>query len=129
MARVPVVQVGNVLIAAIQEDLLDREAIDLQERLMMTLERTGAHGVLLDLTLVETVDSFLGRLLHEIVGGTRLMGASTVVVGIQPPVAITLVELGLELNGVRTALNVEKGMTLLGRLALGEQRVRRLHGH
>lgn len=128
MARVPVIQVGEILVAAIQEELIDREAIDLQETLMATLERTGARGVLIDLSLTETVDSFLGRLLHDVVIGTRLMGAATVVVGIQPAVAITLVELGLELKGVHTALNTDKGMALLARLPRRAGRPGRDHG-
>lgn len=120
MARVPVIQVHDTLIATVQEELRDRDALRLQEELIRALERSGARGVLLDLSSVETVDSFLGRLLHDIGAGTRLLGAHTVVVGIQPAVAITLVELGLELNGVATALNAEKGMALLRRLVTRE---------
>ena len=120
MARVPILQVADVLIATVQEDLGDRDALGLQEELAVVLERTGARGVLLDLSMVEIVDSFLGRLLNDIALGTRLMGAQTVLVGIQPAVAITLVELGLELRGVRTALNPQKGMALLRRLLARE---------
>jgi rsbT antagonist protein RsbS len=116
MARVPVIRVGETLIATVQEDLRDRDALELQETLNQTLEDTGARGVLLDLSGVDTIDSFLGRLLNELAQGARLMGAQTVVVGIQPAVAVTLVELGLELRGVRTALNADKGMLLRRRL-------------
>ncbi len=115
MARVPVIQIGDTLIATVQEELRDRDAARLQDELIGTLERTGALGVLVDLSTVQTVDSFLGRLLHEIAIAARLLGARTVVVGIQPAVAITLVELGLDLRGVTTALNAEKGMALLHR--------------
>lgn len=116
MARVPIIRVGDTLVAAVQEELLDRDALALQVDLGEALERTGAQGVLIDVSVVETVDSFLGRLLNEVAIGSRLLGAHTVVVGIQPAVAVTLVELGLELRGVRTALNVDKGLALLHRL-------------
>ena len=120
MAQVPIVRVGKVLIATVQEDLRDRDALDLQVKLGDALERTGARGVLIDVSVVEIVDSFLGRLLTETATGARLLGAHTVVVGIQPAVAITLVELGLELKGVRTALDAEKGLALLHRLIARE---------
>lgn len=113
MARVPIIRVGEVLVATIQEDLHDSDAVQLQEELTAQLERTSARGVLLDFTLVETVDSFLGRMLNDVVLAIRLLGATTVVVGIQPAVAVTLVELGLELRGVRTALDAERGMRLV----------------
>jgi rsbT antagonist protein RsbS len=116
VAQVPIVRVGKVLLATVQEDLRDQDALDLQVKLGDTLERTGARGVMIDLSVVETVDSFLGRLLNETASGARLLGAQTVVVGIQPAVAITLVELGLELKGIRTALDAEKGLALLHRL-------------
>jgi rsbT antagonist protein RsbS len=122
MARVPILQVEDVLIATVQEEMRDRDALSLQENLVATLERTGARGVMLDLSVVETVDSFLGRLLNDIAVSSRLMGAATVLVGIQPAVAITLVELGLELRGVHTALNPRKGMALLHRLLAKEDR-------
>lgn len=120
MARVPVLLVDGILIATVLEDIHDRDALRLQEDLIGALERTGARGVLLDLSVVDTIDSFLGRLLNDIAVGSRLMGALTVVVGIQPAVAITLVELGLGLRGVRTALNPQKGMVLLRRLTAEE---------
>ena len=116
MARIPVVRIGDVLIATVQEDMTDRDALDLQANLGAVLEGSEVHGVLLDLSVVDTVDSFLGRLLSDIAATTRLLGAQTVVVGMQPAVAITLVELGLQLRGVRTALTPEKGLALLRRL-------------
>lgn len=116
MAHVPIVRLGETLIATVQEELRDRDALTLQDELSSAIERLGAVGVLLDLTAVQTVDSFLGRLLNDIAAETRLLGAHTVVVGIQPAVAITLVELGLELKGVRTALDAVKGMRLLARM-------------
>jgi rsbT antagonist protein RsbS len=114
--RVPILRIGSTLVATVQEDLYDRDALELQEALATELERTGARGVLLDVSVVETVDSYLGRILRDIALSSRLLGAHTVVVGIQPAVAVTLVELGLELQGVRTALNPEKGMALRRRL-------------
>ena len=120
MAQVPIIQVGQVLIATVQEDLDDRDALALQEKLSQVLERSGAQGVLLDISVVETVDSFLGRLLNDIAAGSQLLGARTVITGIQPAVAITLVELGLELKGIRTALTPEKGLALLKRLIAKE---------
>ena len=116
MGRVPIIKIGDTLIATVQEDLHDRDALDLQEEVSRSLERTGARGVLLDLSVVEIIDSFLGRTIADIARLVRLLGARTVVVGIQPSVAITLVELGLELRGVPTALDVEQGLGLLRRL-------------
>jgi len=116
MSRVPIIHIGETLIATVQDDLHDRDALDLQSDLSVALERTDARGVLLDISIVETIDSFLGRVLSDIATLCRLLGARTVVVGMQPAVAITLIELGLELRGIRTALNVEKGLALLNRL-------------
>jgi rsbT antagonist protein RsbS len=115
VARVPIIRIGEILVASVQEELYDRDALHLQEDLTANLETSGAQGVLIDLSTVQTVDSFLGRLLNDVATGARLMGAETVVVGIQPAVAITLVELGLELRGVRTALSADKGFALLRR--------------
>lgn len=115
MARVPILRIGGTLIATVQEELHDRDALQLQEELAGQIQRTGARGVLLDVSVVETVDSFLGRMIGDIAMSARLLGAETVVVGMQPAVAITLVELGLELKGVHTALNAEKGIALLAR--------------
>jgi rsbT antagonist protein RsbS len=116
VARVPIVRVGDTLIATVVEDLQDRDALQLQEDLGRTLERTGARGVLVDLSVVELVDSFLGRLLNDVAATTRLLGAATVLVGIRPAVAVTLVELGLELRGVHTALTPDRGLALLRRI-------------
>jgi rsbT antagonist protein RsbS len=113
VAQVPVIHLGNILVATVLEDLADRDALQLQQDLGELLERTDSLGVLLDLSLVQIVDSFLGRLINDIAVGSRLLGAQMVVVGIQPVVAITLVELGLELRGVRTALTLDKGMAIL----------------
>ena len=113
MARVPIIRIGDILLATIQEDLHDSDALALQESLTTQLERTGASGVQLDFTTVQTVDSFLGRMLNDVIAAIRLLGARTVVVGIQPAVAVTLVELGLELKGVQTALDAERGMRYL----------------
>jgi rsbT antagonist protein RsbS len=131
VSRVPIVRIGEVLVATVQEDLYDRDALMLQDDLARLLERTGARGVLIDLSTVEMVDSFLGRLVGEIAAGSRLMGAETVVVGVRPAVALTLVELGISLPGVRTALNVDKGHRQLQRLiaaANGAQHVDRARG-
>jgi rsbT antagonist protein RsbS len=114
--RIPIVRIGDALIATVQEELGDGDALNLQTDLIAALEQVGAGGVLIDLSVVETIDSFLGRLLNDVAAGARLMGAHTVVVGIRPAVAITLVELGLELRGVHTALNAEKGLAILRRL-------------
>lgn len=116
MGRIPIVRVDEMLLVVVQDDLYDRDAIELQENLAETVQRTGSRGVLLDLSVVETVDSFLGRLLNEIALGMRLLGAETVIAGMQPAVAITLVELGLQFKGIRTALNAEKGLALLRRI-------------
>lgn len=120
MARVPIVQMGDVLLVAVQEELRDRDAEQLQSELNAAIERRGVHGVLLDLSVVETLDSFLGRMINDIALGSRLLGAQTVIVGMQPAAAVTLVELGLPLKGVHTALTPEKGMALLRRLIAAE---------
>lgn len=115
MAQVPILHLGTTLIATVQEDLSDSDALDLLSHLGAILERGDARGVILDISVVDTVDSFLGRLLNEIAATARLLGARTVVVGMQPAVAITLTELGLQLRGVQTALNPERGISLLNR--------------
>jgi rsbT antagonist protein RsbS len=111
--RIPILKVGRVLLVPIQVDMDDQTVISLQERILAELERTGARGVLLDISLLEMVDSFIGRMLSDIAAMARIMDARTVVVGMQPAVAITLVELGLELRGVETVLNVDEGIKLL----------------
>jgi rsbT antagonist protein RsbS len=112
-SRIPILKVGRVLIVPIQVDMDDQTVIHLQERILSELERTGARGVLIDISLLEMVDSFIGRMLSDIAAMARIMDARTVVVGMQPAVAITLVELGLELKGVDTVLNVDEGFRLL----------------
>ncbi len=121
MTDIPIVKVGGTLIAVVREDITDQDALQFQQALNSQLERFGATGVLIDVTLVATIDSFLGRLLHEIAVGARLLGAQTVVAGMQPSVAMTLVELGLGLEGVRTALTAEKGLAMLRRGESGRQ--------
>lgn len=116
MARISIVRLRNTLVATFQTDLHDRDALELQSSLNDLLERTECDGVVLDMSVVETVDSFLGRLINDVAQGARLLGAHTIVVGLQPAVAITLVELGLELPGVHTALDVERGLVRLQRL-------------
>jgi rsbT antagonist protein RsbS len=112
-ARIPILKLGRVLIVPIQVDMDDQTVIQLQERILSELETTGARGVLIDISLLEMVDSFIGRMLSDIAAMARIMDARTVVVGMQPAVAITLVELGLELKGVETVLNVDEGYKLL----------------
>ena len=118
MTRIPILQMGDCLLVTIQVDLQDRAAVSLQDDLATRIEATGARSVLIDISALEIVDSFIGRMLAHISGIASVLDAATVVVGMQPAVAITLVELGLSLGGVRTALNVERGMQLL-RLAVG----------
>ena len=113
MDRIPILKMGKVLLVTIQVDLQDQVALALQDDLSAQIETTGAHGVLIDISALEIVDSFVGRMLASISGIAHVLDAVTVVVGMQPAVAITLVELGLSLEGVRTALNVERGMALL----------------
>ena len=113
MERIPILKMGAFLLVTIQIDLYDRLALDLEEDLVKMVEQTAVKGVLIDISAVSIVDSFMGRILGNIASMSKLLDAQTVVVGMQPAVAITLVELGLPLNGVSTALNVEKGMHLL----------------
>lgn len=113
MYRIPILQMGRFLLVTIQVDMQDQTALALQDDLAGKISQTGAKGVLIDISALEIVDSFVGRMLAGISGIARILDATTVVVGMQPAVAITLVELGLSLEGVRTALNVEKGMALL----------------
>jgi len=117
MERIPILRMGEFLLVTIQVDMHDRLALALQDDLTNKITETGARGVLIDISSLEIVDSFIGRMLANIAAMSRILDAQTVVVGMQPAVAITLVELGLSLEGVRTALNVEKGMELLGRTA------------
>jgi rsbT antagonist protein RsbS len=113
MERIPILRIGNYLLVTIQVDMHDRLAMTLQDDLTQQISKTGATGVLIDISSLEIVDSFIGRTLANIAAMARILDAETVVVGMQPAVAITLVELGMSLPGVRTALNVESGMELL----------------
>jgi rsbT antagonist protein RsbS len=112
-SRIPILKLGHLLLVSIQVDMHDRMAVALQEDLTERVVQTGARGVLIDISGLELVDSFIGRMLADIAGMARVLDAETVVVGMRPAVAITLVELGLTLPGVRTALTVERGMALL----------------
>jgi len=120
MERIPILKMGDYLLVTIQVDMHDRLAMTLQDDLTEGIAKTRARGVLIDISSLEIVDSFIGRMLGNIAAMSRVLDAETVVVGMRPAVAITLVELGLSLPGVRTALNVEKGMSLL-QLAGAEQ--------
>ena len=122
MERIPILKMGNFLLVTIQVDMHDRLAMTLQDDLTNMLLKTLARGVLIDISALEMVDSFMGRMLGNIALMSRILDAETVVVGMRPAVAITLVELGLSLPGVRTALNVEKGMALLQAASTDESR-------
>jgi rsbT antagonist protein RsbS len=121
MDRIPILRMGDFLLVTIQVDMHDRLAMTLQDDLTSMIERTGAKGVLIDISALEMVDSFIGRMIANISGMSRILDASTVVVGMQPAVAITLVELGLSLTGVQTALNVERGMDRLRAAMAGKE--------
>ncbi len=111
--RIPILKIGDILIASIQTELHDASAVQFKDDLLQQIYTTRAQAVIIDLTAVEVVDSFIGRLIADVAAMTGLMGASVVLTGLQPAVAITLVELGLELPRVTTALNLEKGLRLL----------------
>lgn len=119
MDRIPILKLGEFLLVTIQVDMHDNLAMALQDDLTEKITRTRARGVLLDISALEMVDSFIGRMISNIAGMAQILDAQTIVVGMQPAVAITLVELGLTLRGVRTALNVERGMHLLRAYAKG----------
>jgi rsbT antagonist protein RsbS len=113
MEKIPILKMGPFLLVTIQVDMHDRLAMQLQDDLTDRIVKSRARGVLIDISSLEVVDSFIGRMISNIAAMARVLDAETVVVGMQPAVAITLVELGLSLEGVRTALNVDKGMLLL----------------
>jgi rsbT antagonist protein RsbS len=113
MERIPILKLGSFLLVTIQVDMHDQLALALQDDLTARIVRDRASGVLIDISSLDVVDSFIGRMLGNIAGMARVLDAETVVVGMQPSVAITLVELGLSLPGIRTALNVDRGMELL----------------
>src|SRR5580658_3064313 len=116
MERIPILRMGEFLLVTIQVDMHDQLALRLQDDLTRSIEKKGAKGVLIDISALEMVDSFIGRMISDISEMARILDAKTVLVGMQPAVAITLVELGLSLPGVATALNVERGMLLLRRM-------------
>jgi rsbT antagonist protein RsbS len=126
MERIPILKMGGYLLVTIQVDMHDRLALTLQDDLTEMISRTNARGVLIDISSLEIVDSFIGRMLANIAAMSHVLDAETVVVGMRPAVAITLVELGLSLQGVRTALNVEKGMSMLQAVAARQENV---NGH
>ncbi|MDN3655318.1 STAS domain-containing protein [Ferruginibacter paludis] len=113
MDKIPILKMGDYLLVTIQVDLYDRLALNLESDLVNMINKHSSKGVLIDISAVNIVDSFMGRILGNIAQMSKILDAHTVVVGMQPAVAITLIELGLPLSGVHTALNVEKGMTLL----------------
>jgi rsbT antagonist protein RsbS len=127
MERIPILKMGDCLLVSIQVDMHDRIAITLQDDLTERISQTRARGVLIDISALEIVDSFIGRMLANIAAMARVLDAQTVVVGMRPAVAITLVELGLALPGVKTALNVEKGMELIGRAVAAASTVNGRH--
>ena len=120
MERIPILKMGDYLLVTIQVDMHDRLAMTLQDDLTDRISREGARGVLIDISSLDVVDSFIGRMLANIAAMSRVLDARTVVVGMQPAVAITLVELGIELTGIATALDVDRGMEKL-RAALAER--------
>ena len=122
MERIPILKMGDFLLVTIQIDLYDRVALNLENDLINMVSKHESLGVLIDISAVSIVDSFMGRILGNIASMTKILDAETVVVGMQPAVAITLVELGLTLSGVHTALDVEKGMEFLrGRIGMTKQ--------
>jgi rsbT antagonist protein RsbS len=122
MEKIPILKMGRFLLVTVQVDMHDQLAMQLQDDLTNRIVATRARGVLIDISSLEVVDSFIGRMISNIAAMARVLDAETVVVGIQPAVAITLVELGLSLEGVRTALNVDRGMALLQERLAEEQR-------
>jgi len=115
MEKIPILRMGEFLLVTIQIDMHDQLALKLQDDLSNAIQKNASRGVLIDISSLEMVDSFIGRMVSDISGMGRILGAETILVGMQPAVAITLVELGLSLPGVATALNVERGMVLLRR--------------
>lgn len=120
MDRIPILRMGSFLLVTIQVDLYDRLALTLEADLVQMVNKTQAKGVLIDISAVSIVDSFMGRIIGNIASMSKILDAETVVVGMQPAVAITLIELGLPLKGVHTALDVEKGMALL-KMMIGDE--------
>jgi rsbT antagonist protein RsbS len=122
MEKIPILKMGDFLLVTVQVDLYDRLALGLESDLVNMIRKFGSRGVLIDISAVNIVDSFMGRILGNIAQMSKILDAHTVVVGMQPAVAITLIELGLPMTGVHTALNVEKGMAMLrNKLFLAEE--------
>lgn len=121
MEKIPILQMGSYLLVTIQVDMHDRMVLALQNDLTEKISRSRARGVLIDISALEIVDSFIGRMIGTIASMSRILDAKTVVTGMQPAVAITLVELGLSLEGVRTALNVDRGIALLDQMIQDEE--------
>jgi rsbT antagonist protein RsbS len=121
MERIPILKMGKLLLVSIQVDMDDRTAMTLQDDLTGQIVKHRAKGVMIDISSLDVVDSFIGRMLANTAAMARILDAETVVVGMQPSVAITLVELGLSLKGVRSALNVERGMELLHRMGVEDE--------
>jgi rsbT antagonist protein RsbS len=128
LVKIPILKMGEFLLVTIQVDMHDRLAMSLQDDLTKEISRTEARGVLIDISSLDIVDSFIGRMLANIASMSRVLDAQTVVVGMQPAVAITLVELGLSLAGVRTALNVDAGMEVLRESINGSDGFKGEHG-
>lgn len=118
--RIPILQIEDYLVASIQIPLHDAAAVQFKDDLLQRIYETKAHGLVLDLTAIDVVDSFMARIVGDVAEMARLMGARVVVTGLQPPVAISLVELGVELTGVTTALNLDRGIRLLRGLVTSE---------
>ncbi len=133
MDRIPILKIGTTLVVTVQVDLHDRLAMQLEDDLAAKIVSTGARGVLIEISALDVVDSFIGRMLDTIASVSRVLDADTVVVGMRPAVAITLVELGLTLPGIKTALDVERGMALLARDLDedqdGDRGMERTHAH
>jgi rsbT antagonist protein RsbS len=121
MDEIPILKIRDCLLVSIQVDMHDRLALALQDDLTNRIVESRARGVMIDISALEIVDSFIGRMLNNIAGMSRVLDAVTVVVGMRPAVAITLVELGLTLTGVRTALNVDKGLAMIRRIIDAEE--------
>jgi rsbT antagonist protein RsbS len=121
MEQIPIMKIGDCLLVSIQVDMHDRMALQLQDDLTSRIVSTRARGVMIDISALEIVDSFIGRMLNNIAAMSRVLDAVTVVVGMKPAVAITLVELGLTLSGVKTALNVDRGLALVRQLIDDDQ--------
>lgn len=121
MGEIPILKIRDCLLVSIQVDMHDRLAMELQEELTARIVKDRARGVMIDISALEIVDSFIGRMLNNIAAMSRVLDAATVVVGMRPAVAITLVELGLALTGVRTALNVDRGLALVRRIIDGQE--------